>query len=314
MEKSIKIRIGALAVLGMFLAIVLGLTVVAQDPDTNVPATGSYSINIDRNNDESDRIFRVTHDGNPGPELFRVQETGEVGIGTTSPGNKLTVQDDYGVAVVFGGGQIRIQGDTDSDKFLALQLDTTSDIAMIQAGDSSLGNYDYYPLLLNPSGGNVGIGVATPQNKLDVEGGAVIGATYSGTNTAPTNGLLVEGNVGIGTASPSTALHVDGDVAFGDGSELTISGGVVTATDSYHTIDTESNAASDELVTIDGGSVAGEILIIRAIHNDRTVVAIDNTGNLRLEGDFDMDYAEDTLTLIFDGSNWLEISRSNNRA
>jgi hypothetical protein len=59
--------------------------------------------------------------------------------------------------------------------------------------------------------GNIGIGVAAPQNKLDIEGAAVIGVTYSGTNTAPTNGLLVQGNVGIGTTSPSQVLDVNGN-------------------------------------------------------------------------------------------------------
>ena len=54
----------------------------------------------------------------------------------------------------------------------------------------------------------VGLGTNTPVNKLDVEGSAVIGATYSGTNSAPANGLLVEGLVGIGTTSPTVALHV----------------------------------------------------------------------------------------------------------
>jgi len=49
------------------------------------------------------------------------------------------------------------------------------------------------------NGGNVGIGTVTPANRLDVEGGAAIGASYSGTNTAPTNGLLVEGVFGLGT-------------------------------------------------------------------------------------------------------------------
>jgi hypothetical protein len=48
--------------------------------------------------------------------------------------------------------------------------------------------------------GNVGMGTQTAQNKLDVEGRAVIGATYAGTNTAPANGLLVEGITGFGSA------------------------------------------------------------------------------------------------------------------
>jgi hypothetical protein len=60
--------------------------------------------------------------------------------------------------------------------------------------------------------GNIGIGTTTAANKLDVEGAAVIGSTYSGTNTGPVNGLLVEGNVGIGTTSPSAKLEVVGDI------------------------------------------------------------------------------------------------------
>lgn len=57
----------------------------------------------------------------------------------------------------------------------------------------------------------VGIG-ATPVNKLDVEGGAVIGATYSGTNTAPPNGLIIEGNLGVGNNNPTQAGHFTGNV------------------------------------------------------------------------------------------------------
>lgn len=59
------------------------------------------------------------------------------------------------------------------------------------------------------AGGNVGMGTTTPVNKLDVEGSAVIGSSYSGTNTAPGNGLLVEGQTGIGlTSGYQGKLHV----------------------------------------------------------------------------------------------------------
>lgn len=54
--------------------------------------------------------------------------------------------------------------------------------------------------------GKLGIGTDTPQNTLDVEGAAVIGATYSGTNTAPTNGLIVQGPVGIAAIPSSSAI------------------------------------------------------------------------------------------------------------
>jgi hypothetical protein len=57
--------------------------------------------------------------------------------------------------------------------------------------------------------GNVGIGTTNPQNKIDITGNAVIGATYSGTSAAPANGMLVEGQVGFGTTTPSTSAAVE---------------------------------------------------------------------------------------------------------
>ena len=72
--------------------------------------------------------------------------------------------------------------------------------------DSSLANASMFI----GHNGRVGIGTTAPVNKLDVEGAAVIGATYSGTNTAPANGLLVEGNVSIGTTNVSDRLTIAG--------------------------------------------------------------------------------------------------------
>lgn len=99
----------------------------------------------------------------------------------------------------------------------------------------------------------------------------------------------------------------------GTNTAITIATGVVTVTTSFHAIDTEAAAATDDLDTINGGQT-GQVLYIHAANSARDVVAKDGTGNLKLAGDFTMNNTEDTLTLIFDGTNWLEISRSDNGA
>lgn len=103
----------------------------------------------------------------------------------------------------------------------------------------------------------------------------------------------------IGTPSPTT---------------ITISGGVINLTQSYHTVDTEGGAASDDVDTIndpiDFDEVA--IIVLRAESSSRTVVLKDGTGNLRLAGDCSLDHNRDTITLIGTGGVWYEISRSDN--
>jgi hypothetical protein len=58
-------------------------------------------------------------------------------------------------------------------------------------------------------------------------------------------------------------------------------------------------------------------LVITAANSGRTVVVKDGTGNILLNnvtGDFSMDNTADTMELIWNGGNWLELSRSNNGA
>lgn len=98
-------------------------------------------------------------------------------------------------------------------------------------------------------------------------------------------------------------------------SELTIAAGVITVTGGYHRVDTQSDDASDDLDTINGGT-DGALLVLRAENAARTVVVKDGTGNIQCAGDMSLDNTQDSIILIYDATltAWLELSRSDNGA
>jgi hypothetical protein len=58
-------------------------------------------------------------------------------------------------------------------------------------------------------GGQVGIGVTSPNDTFEIAGNVTIGSGYAGsTVSAPANGLLVEGFVGIGSTNPTSLLSI----------------------------------------------------------------------------------------------------------
>ncbi len=100
-----------------------------------------------------------------------------------------------------------------------------------------------------------------------------------------------------------------------DGGELTIQSGVININSSIHNVDTESASPTDDLDTISGGS-EGFRLILMANNSGRTVVLKDLTGNLQLNGDFQMTNRADRIELLYDENTdfWYELSRSDNQA
>ena len=82
-------------------------------------------------------------------------------------------------------------------------------------------------------------------------------------------------------------------------SELTIAAGVITVTQTYHSVDTAGDAATDDLDTIAGVS-EGQIVILLAEHTDRTVVLKHGTGNLILGVDISLDDTNKHVALICD--------------
>ncbi len=115
---------------------------------------------------------------------LRWDANGRVGIGATSISsatNKLTLQGDMTTSPA---DQFTIRGNTDTNERINIGFDTTANNATLQSytAASTTG-----PLLLNPSGGNVGIGTTSPGYKLDVAGTAQVTSTLTvgGAVTAP---------------------------------------------------------------------------------------------------------------------------------
>jgi hypothetical protein len=179
-------------------------------------------------------------------ETLRVNSSGRIGIGTDSPVARLSVRSAATNAWPATSGATptglisRLQG-VDN---LCLDVGANSGSgAWLQSTDAAnLGTS--YPMILNPNGGNIGIGNKTPTARVDVAGGiralggsptftsGVVSAGYS-FSTGDTDGgmfspadstltwltdgnermrLTATGNLGIGTGTPGPKLDVNGGI------------------------------------------------------------------------------------------------------
>lgn len=142
-------------------------------------------------------------------------------------------------------------------------------------------------------------------------GGAVRCIDYQRAAQLPLYGDRAVALTASATLSASLALP---------SSELTIAGGVIAPVRASHTIDTEADAATDDLDLIDASLMAdGALLLLAAENGGRTVTVKHNSGTptgnqLRIflsdDADFPLDDAEKWLVLIRRGTAWQELTRS----
>jgi hypothetical protein len=180
---------------------------LVQNGDSNsalyLASAGSVYVNIDSNNNDTDKAFIVQNNAlKAGTELFRVQENGNVGIGTTVPTAFVDIQ---GANVLsFGGSNTGSLGTI----FLAGTDEYNSGTA--GAGIYFRGKFNSAGTTRTTFGAISGI----KENNTDGDfSGALTFFARSGSNT----GIIHErmrigssGNVGIGTTNPTARLHVSG--------------------------------------------------------------------------------------------------------
>lgn len=107
-------------------------------------------------------------------------------------------------------------------------------------------------------------------------------------------------------------INDSGQIELADGGELTLVAGVVTITHNLHTIDTESDDATDDVDTLTPGTdvAPGFITWVRPASATRTIVLKDSTDNMSLGHDVTLDISSSAYALVWTGTVWKPFTKT----
>jgi len=252
-----------------------------------------------------------------GGNIYPITLTDKVGIGTSSPSQKLEVASGnvnissgnlwITGALEVNGSSVTASASSDNTTLgnrigtqetkqtadnttltallgqkLNLTGGTLSGLLSITGNPSNTGNLSLSvnsTLYVNQSTSNVGIGTTAPASKLSVSG-TISAGSYAGT-AAPTNGMIISGSVGIGTSSPDRALYV-----YSDGTDAVLRVGGNSAPSIRLTNSDATYSTAFALATaanhFSTPSAAGDLVILQGTAGKSIILSNQGTSSLVL--------------------------------
>jgi len=260
--------------------------ILLTNGDTGSTATDGFKIAL--NTGAGGEIWNYENDyirfGTNNTERMRIDSSGNVGIGTSSPATELHVKS------------------SDNRMQITIENDAAQG-AIRMEGINPVDGSDNLQITASTSGTNRGIYFTTSDSGL--ASGKILFAS--------------NGNVGIGTTSPSTALDVSGTVtatAFsGDGSALTGVGGGITVADQFRLTSSFTGDAvpiSSNLSRVSGTGAGGGIGSAMSVSSG--VFTFPETGvylvsfNIRANNSADSGFLEGKIRVTTNNSTYSDIA------
>ena len=254
--------------------------------------------------------------GDSSNEWMRIDSSGNVGIGTTSPNESLVVKGGTYAANQNGGMAVQM-GDTSGSHWQSsfkIKSDGSGNVrTTLDASTGAIGGQSQEVISINTAG-NVGIGTTSPAQKLDISGNVAVRGTSpniffdetdttdlntsfnnssgvfgiftaNDANTTGTKRFVIDhstGYVGVGNVTPATALHVESGTDIVSTFHSTNAGSYINITDSNSgTYGALIGTIADEMIFSPNNAIA---MRISADGDVAIGGAVDNAEELRVYG------------------------------
>jgi len=138
---------------------------------------------------------------------------------------------------------------------------------------------------------------------------------YEAGNTPPNDindAIFTNGKVGIGNPTPTTSLEINGALALTPSAITSLVADTLITVDDRSIIVINNTSGTTWNLTLTNGLAIGQLLYIVGTNTITNTIQLQNLGNLALANGIIPINANDTLSLLWNGAKWVQISFSDN--